>query len=261
MCRRLQATGLAWWRVRDGLVTVRSYTAAVKGAAEPASPSRDNAGRIELIATVVMAVAAILTAWAAFQSAKWSGIQAIEFSQGNASRVESTRADARAGQLTSIDVDVFLDWLAAIDTEIQAGEQVPGAGYQPVEGSLSAVYYQRMRDELRPALDAWLASRPLVNPEAPKTPFELEQYVLADAREAQRLQREASEHTDAALTANQNSDNHVLTAVALALVIFFAGVSSKVMSVRNRRVTLAVSMVVLVGAGVTLAMLPKVAPF
>lgn len=221
------------------------------------------AGRVELVATIVMAAAAILTAWAAFQSAKWSGIQAIEFSSANAARVESTRADTRAGQLTSVDVNVFLDWLAAIDTEVRAGELElePGAGYQPVEGSLSAVYYARMRDEFRPALDAWLATRPLVNEAAPRTPFEMEQYVLADAREAQRLRQEAGGHTDAALTANQNSDNHVLTAVVLALVIFFAGVSSKVTSVRSQRVTLIVSVVVLVGAAVTLAILPKVAPF
>lgn len=226
-------------------------------------PSTGAAGRVELVATVVMAVAAILTAWAAFQSAKWSGIQAIEFSRANADRVESTRLDGRAGQLTAIDADVFLGWLEGVDTEIRAGELelVPGAGYQPVEGSLSAFYYERMRDEFRPALDAWLATRPLVNPDAPKTPFELEQYVLADAQAAQQRLRQASEHTDAALTANQNSDNHVLTAVALTLVIFFAGVSSKVVSVRNRRTTLTVSIVVLVGAAVTLAFLPKVAPF
>jgi hypothetical protein len=229
----------------------------------PSSRASSTAGRVELVATVVMAVAAILTAWAAFQSAKWSGVQAIEFSGANADRVESTRLDTRAGQLTAIDTDVFLSWLAAVDTEVRAGELelVPGAGYEPVEGSLSAFYYERMRDEFRPALDAWLATRPLVNPDAPKTPFELEQYALADAQAAQQLVRRASAHTDAALTANQNSDNHVLTAVALALVIFFAGVSSKVVSVRNQRTTLLVSLVVLVGAAVTLALLPKVAPF
>lgn len=50
--------------------------------------------RIELAATIVMAAAAILTAWAAFQSSKWSGIQAIELSQANAARIESTRPDS-----------------------------------------------------------------------------------------------------------------------------------------------------------------------
>jgi hypothetical protein len=230
---------------------------------EPSSPSASTAWRVELVATVVMAVAAILTAWAAFQSAKWSGIQAIEFSRANADRVESARLDARAGRLTAIDVDVFLDWLTAIDTEVRAGELelVPGEGYRPVEGSLSGFFYERMRDEFRPALDAWLEARPLVNPDAPKTPFELEQYVLADAQAAQQRLRQANEHTDAALTANQNSDNHVLTAVALALVIFFAGVSSKVASVRSQRTTLMVSMAVLLGAAVVLTLLPKVAPF
>lgn len=216
--------------------------------------------RIELVATIVMAAAAILTAWAAFQSAKWSGIQAIEFSQANAARVESTRLDDRAGQQTSIDVDVFLSWLEAVSNE-RGGVTDPGQGYEPVEGTLSAFFYDRMRDEFKPALDAWIDTGPLVNEDAPRTPFEMEEYELAAAVEAQEKLTEAKEHTDAALTANQNSDNHVLTAVALALAIFFAGVSSKLAAHRNRQLAILLSAVIFLGAGIVLAILPKISPF
>ncbi|HEY7467969.1 MAG TPA: hypothetical protein VIC07_00380 [Acidimicrobiia bacterium] len=227
---------------------------------EPAQSTHD---RIELVATVVMAAAAILTAWAAFQSAKWSGIQAIEFSRASAARVESTRLDDRAGQLAAIDVDVYLSWLEAVSREIEQGTNAidSDAGYQPVEGTLSAFFYDRMRDEFRPAFDAWLQSRPLLNPEAPKTPFQMEAYVLADAVEADRLLDEAGEHTEAALTANQNSDNHVLTAVALALSLFFAGVSSKLGDWSNRLIAIVLSTVIFLGAATVLILLPKVAPF
>ena len=63
----------------------------------------DTSDRVELLATIIMALAAIFTAWAAFQSAKWSGEQATSFSKAGATRTESTRFDTRAGQLTSID--------------------------------------------------------------------------------------------------------------------------------------------------------------
>lgn len=219
--------------------------------------------RIELIATIVMAAAAILTAWAAFQSAKWSGIQAIEFSSGNAARVESTRFDDRASQQTAVDVDVFLAWIQALDSEIRSGEVdlAPGVAFEPQAGTLSAFYYERMREEFKPALDAWLETRPLQNPQAPGTPFEMDSYVLANAVQAEQLVLEAGEHTEAALTANQNSDNHVLTAVALALAIFFSGVSSKLEAHRNRMFAIGLSAVIFLGSMVVLIILPKVNPF
>jgi hypothetical protein len=219
--------------------------------------------RIELIATIVMAAAAILTAWAAFQSAKWSGIQAIEFSQGNAARIESTRFDTRAGQLASVDVDVFLSWLEAVSDELDRGLEVfdPEGGYVPLEGTLSSFFFDRMRDEFRPALEAWLDTRPLVNSDAPATPFLTDEYQLADAQAADEKLEEAGQHTEAALQANQNSDNHVLTAVTLALAIFFGGVSSKLASQRNRWIAISLGAVIFLGAAITLAALPKVSPF
>lgn len=219
--------------------------------------------RIELIATIVMAAAAILTAWAAFQSAKWSGIQAIEFSTANAARIESTRLDTRAGQLASVDVDVFLSWLEAVSNELDEGVEVfsPDGSYTPAEGTLSAFFFERMRDDFRPALEAWLDMRPLANPEAPATPFLTDEYQIEDAVAADAKLEEAGQHTEAALQANQNSDNHVLTAVALALAIFFAGVSSKLASHRNRWIAISLGAVIFMGAAMTLAVLPKVSPF
>lgn len=233
-----------------------------------AGPEHERSGlfdseRIELVATIVMAAAAILTAWAAFQSAKWSGIQAIEFSRANAARLESTRFDDRASQLAAIDVDVFLSWLEAVSDEIDSGTMVvdPETGYSPVQGTLSAFFYDRMRDEFKPAFDAWLEARPLLNPNSPKTPFQMELYVLADAEEADRLLEEADSHGKAALTANQNSDNHVLTAVALALAIFFSGVSTKMDGRTSRLIAISLSTLIFIGAATVLILLPKVRPF
>lgn len=219
--------------------------------------------RFELVATIIMAAAAILTAWAAFQSAKWSGIQAIEFASGNAARIESTRLDTTAGQQASVDVDVFLAWVGAVAEELSEGaiSPEPGETYHPAPGTLSAFYFERMRPEFRPALEAWLGTDPLIDEDAPGTPFEMEEYVLAAAVAAEEKLIEAGEHTDKALTANQNSDNHVLMAVTLALAIFFAGVSSKLEALRNRQLAIVLSVATFLGAAVVLAVLPKVSPF
>lgn len=219
--------------------------------------------RIELVATIIMALAAIATAWCAFQAGKWSGIQSIEFSNANSDRVESTRADTRAGQLTAIDVSVFIAFADAINSDRSEGliEFGPGEPYQPVEGTLSGFWFERVRDEFRPAFDAWLEEFTLDRDQAPPTPFAMAEYVVTDAVEADLLLEEASVHRQAALDANQNGDNYVLTTVGFALVIFFAGISSKLAVQRNRWIAIGLGSVLFLGALVLVITLPIVPPF
>jgi len=219
--------------------------------------------RIELIATIVMALAAIATAWCAFQATKWGGIMTIEFSAANGARVESTRADGLANTQRSVDVDVFTAWLDAVATEIRDGTIPPVAesGYTPQDGTLSAFYFDRMRDEFKPALDAWLDTDPINEPDAPPSPFAMEEYRLAAMEEADDLITESEEHRQAALDANQNGDNYVLTTVGFALVIFFAGVSSKLVEHRNRLIAIGVAVVMFLSALVIALILPIVPPF
>jgi hypothetical protein len=89
----------------------------------------------------------------------------------------------------------------------------------------------------------------------------MDSYRLADLDAAEVHLAEAGEHSEAALAANQNSDNHVLTAVALALALFFAGVSSKLSDHRNRMVAITLSVVIFLGSAIVLIALPKVSPF
>jgi hypothetical protein len=214
--------------------------------------------RIELVATILLSLAAIFTAWAAFQSAKWSGEQAISFSRAGATRTESARFDTRAGQQVVVDVQVFTAWLGAISTDRDSGriDITPGVPYSPTEGTVSGFLFNRMREEFRPAMTAWLALWTTDKDKAPPTPFDMEEYVLANALEADRLLSEAQQHTTDALQDNQNSDNYVLTVVAFALVLFFAGVSSKLVIPRNRIMTITVATILFIGATVALFALP-----
>jgi hypothetical protein len=219
--------------------------------------------RIELIATIVMALAAIATAWCAFQATKWSGIMTIEFNSANAARVESTRADSLANSQRAVDVDVFTSWLDAVATEIRDGTIPPVRenGYTPQEGTLSAFYFDRMRAEFKPALDAWLGSDPLNEDEAPPTPFAMEEYRLEAAELADDLIVESEEHRESALESNQNGDNYVLTTVGFALVIFFAGVSSKLKEQKNRWIAIGTALFLFTAALTVAFILPIIPPF
>ena len=68
---------------------------------------------IELLVTVLLAIATVATAWSSYQSARWSGVQTINFSRANAARVESTAQSTLAGQQTQLDVATFIAWTGA----------------------------------------------------------------------------------------------------------------------------------------------------
>jgi len=219
--------------------------------------------RVELVATLVLALAAIFTAWAAFESAKWSGEQATNFSRAGAARTESTRFDTRAGQLAGIDVAVYMSWLDAFNSD-RRDELIsfaPGDLYEPTDGTLSGFLFERMRPEFAPAMEAWLVAFSGDQETAPPTPFAMEEYVLADGLEAQRLQQEADDFAAAAGQANQNSDDYVLTVVAFALVLFFVGVSSKLNNSRNGLLAVIIATVMFIGTTIVLLSLPKIWPF
>jgi hypothetical protein len=217
--------------------------------------SRD---RIELIATIILAIATILTAWSAFESGKWGGTQSINFSEAGAARTESTRFDTRAGQLTQIDVAMYLDWVTSLNDEIKDGTVTfdSAVDYEPTPLTKSGFLYNRFREEFVPAVEAWLATDPLNNLDAPKTPFEMDEYVVEARVEAERLSGVADQKAQDARDANQNGDNYVLTMVLFASVLFFAGVSSKLLLPRNRWIALGIGVVILVVGVVILLSLP-----
>ena len=155
---------------------------------------------LELVATVLLAVATVTTAWSAFQSGKWGGYSAASYSAATADRTLSNRSATLAGQQTIIDVTLFTDWLAAVNEE--QGQVLPPS-YVPDPTTYSGFLYERFRPEFRPALHAWLAEDPATNPEAPPSPFAMDEYVLAAAQESQRLESSADAAATIAHAANQ----------------------------------------------------------
>ena len=99
---------------------------------------------------------------------------------------------------------------------------------------LADFYFKRFRKEFRPAVDAWIATRPLKNPNAPLTPFAMPQYKLAARAESERLDAEAEVYAAQARRNIQRASNYVLGVVLFASALFFAGMSTKLTSPRLR---------------------------
>ncbi|MFP3900370.1 MAG: hypothetical protein ACLFXM_05920 [Acidimicrobiia bacterium] len=234
------------------------------GLGRPASGEADAPVRsrasVELYATLVMAVAAVLTAWSAFQSAKWSGLQAIAFNEASAARIESSLDFTEAGQQTTIDVITFLQLLEELRTGVfddpQARTELEASGYAPDPDTAAGFLFERLRGEFRPVVRAWLAEHPVANAEAPPTPFSMDKYRLAAVERGEEQHARAEQRAADARDDNQRSDNYVMTTVAFATVLFFAGVSTKLVRPISQRIALGLALVTLVGAVVVIATFP-----
>lgn len=197
--------------------------------------------RAELLATVLLAIAAVATAWSSYQSARWSGVQADSYSRASGARIESTRASTEAGQLSEVDVLTFTQWVDA---------------YAAGDSRLADFYFQRFRPEFKPAMRAWVATRPLKKANAPPTPFAMPEYVLASSNEAEDLLATAEAETAKAREANQRSDNYVLALVLFATALFFAGISTKLAAPRQRIAVLVLGYTFFVATAIWVATFP-----
>jgi len=196
---------------------------------------------LDWVATALLALATVATAWSAYQSRQWTGEQAQGYSHATAKRIEVNRASALANRQVQIDVATFIQWVDASAKH---------------DSALADFYRARFRDEFAPAFRAWLATKPLTNPNAPKTPFVMPAYRLRSQVQADGLDRLAAADSEGAKAANQRADNYMLAVVLFASAIFFAGISIKVQT-RNARIALLVlGCVLLVGTVVWLATLP-----
>ncbi|MGE4029627.1 MAG: hypothetical protein AB7I08_05325 [Thermoleophilia bacterium] len=196
---------------------------------------------VDVVATILLALATVATAWSGYQASRWNGEQATTAGKANATRVEAARADGLANAQTEIDVATFTQWVDA---------------YARDETELAAFYRRRFRPEFAPAVDAWVATRPLRSADAPLTPFAMPQYRLAAREEAEALDAEAERLSAQVRVDVQRSTNYVLAVVLFAATLFFAGMSAKLPVRRLRIALLAMGLVVFTIALVWIATSP-----
>jgi hypothetical protein len=196
---------------------------------------------VEIVSTVILALAAVAIAWSGYQASRWNGEQAKAFSRANASRLESTRASSRANTQTEIDVATFTQWVDA---------------YARNETELADFYRKRFRAEFKPAVEAWIATQPRKNASAPLTPFAMPGYRLEANAEAERLQAVAEAAAAEASKDIQRATNYVLGVVLFSAALFFGGISTRLGSPPARAVVLGMGCALFLGAVAWIATLP-----
>jgi hypothetical protein len=196
---------------------------------------------VEVVATVLLSVAAVAIAWSGYQATRWNGEQAKAASRTNAIRIDAARASSLAEAQTEVDVATFIQWVDA-----RAGR----------ETALASFYRARFRNEFKPAFSAWIATKPFTSRDAPPTPFAMPTYRLGATAEAERLDAAAEASAASVRRYIQRGSNYVLGVVLFSVSLFFAGMSAKLDVPGLRKAMLAVGCLVFVGTLAWIATFP-----
>lgn len=195
----------------------------------------------EIACAVVLSLATMSTAWCAYQSNLWSGVQAFRLAAANKAGRESAAATFAAQQARAFDASMFINYIQAKHDGNRRHEEF---------------LFNRFRPETKRALEAWLKTDPFNNPAAPAAPFKMAEYVQPELEEARRKDQLAAQEHAAAEAANEHGDNYVLLTVLFASVLFFGGIAGTLDSRRLRVVILAIAFLLFAATVACLATMP-----
>jgi hypothetical protein len=203
-----------------------------------AAGTRDWDRRTNMLALLLMAVATLGSSWSGYQATLWDGIQAFLMMDATGQSRDANEKALTANGQRAMDGAMFVEY----SRDLYEGREL-----------LAEFFLARMRPELQQAIQAWLATHPLKNPNAPPTPFAMPQYRLRLDDEA----RESAAKYDAtykeARRANLTSDTYALLGVLFTASLFLAGLVSGFDDKLIRRMILGLSFAVLLLAAVAMA--------
>ena len=179
---------------------------------------------LTIIEAILLAMVAVLAAYSGFASAKWGTEASLHLAQSSTERNLASRAELQGLETKNFDASTYNAWFTAY----VAGNQ------QDV-----ALAERRFRPQFDVAFQAWLATDPFTNPNAPKGPTYMPEYVQPEQAQTAALDTRASALYAAGQTDGQNSDDYIRTTVFLATVLFLVGISGH-FRVRSARVGLIV---------------------
>jgi hypothetical protein len=167
---------------------------------------------LEIAEAVVLALVAIVTAWSGYQAALWTGYQAEMYGQSAKLRVQAEATATAANQERLYNAATVVEWLKA---------KTQG------EKKLSDLFERRFLPDFRPRFEAWKATDPLNNPDAPAGPQLMPGYRSSKEEQAVRLNDQATEVFEQGTQARQHSDQYVRVTVTLATVLLLLVISQR----------------------------------
>jgi hypothetical protein len=198
---------------------------------------------LEILEVLLLAAAAIATAWSGYQAAKGDGQQAVLYSKASVDRVQVNTAATLGQQRLAADGAMFSAWLeaeAANDAELQA------------------MLVRRFSPEYRTAFAAWLDTKPFTNSDAPPGPGYMPEYHNPQMEQAEQLNEQAATLEEAGTEARHTAEEYVRATVLFALVLFLVAVGQRFRLRGVRIATIAMAFGLLAYGLYNLATLPPI---
>jgi hypothetical protein len=162
----------------------------------------------------------------------------------NLSTASSRRAaisQLQANQMALLDVLLFSQYINA---------------HAATNDTLARYYADRFRGEAKTAFEAWMATRPFENTNAPPHPFVTNLYQPRLVTEAREAEAESQRQWEKAGELGRVSRNYVLLTVVLASALFCGGTASRFDQAWVRRAVLVLGLAAFVFAVGRLWLLP-----
>jgi hypothetical protein len=196
---------------------------------------------VEITCAVMLSLATISTAWCAYQSTLWNGVQTFRLAAANRAGRDSSAATLAALQVRAFDGSMFINYMEAKHEGNERHEKF---------------LFDRFRPEMKKAIDAWLKTDPFNNSAAPLSPFKMAEYAQPELEQSKRQDEQFNQAYAAAQHANGTSDTYVLLTVLFASVLFFGGIAGTLDSRRLRVIILAIALAFFVVTLAYLATMP-----
>lgn len=202
-----------------------------KNGTEANGNSNGSFSRIEVVAAILLGLAGILTAYAAFQGALEDGNSLDKYTLSAKLTSDANGYYSDGKQQFGQDLALFTQFQILVETGDESTAQV-----------LSDNFFS---PELKTAYDAWFA----MGDASPATPLDMDEYVLQDYIEGDALSEESDAAFAEAQKANEDGDKFELATVFLAVALFLAGIAS-LLKARAVQVAMLLASVVLIAPGV-----------
>jgi hypothetical protein len=197
----------------------------------PAEPNND---RFQLVAAILLGLAATLTAFSAYQASLKDGEALQGYTSSTRSLNDANAYYSEATQVFALDQQLFVQFAVAAQTD----------------ASLAAYLRTLMRPGLEEAMQWWDTTDAAVTP---FDPIEGNPYVVEQQAVAVDLEEQAAVQFDEGSEADDTGDQFELATVLFAITLFFGGIATLFSRAPITLALLVVATTTLVGGGVVLA--------
>jgi hypothetical protein len=197
----------------------------------------------ETLSVILLSLATVLSSWCAFQSSQWSGEQYFRIDDETIANQFRLQMEISASQRQTAHLQMFLEFTYAMSE----GDQ-----------KFADFLLERMPPELKAATIAWMDTDPINNPDAPASPFEMEEYIIAELTDAKKYAEQAAIFKKKANRSDEIADNYVLFTVILSTVLFFCGIVGITDSLQNKFILLGIAFLIFIGASIFIIGMPVI---